>query len=111
MNGYHKLPEATRKVMTPDGYYITGDVFSRDAQGFYFFSGRTDEMFVCGGENVYPSEVEKMLERHGAIQQACVVRVADEIKGEKPAAFVIRKPGTAGSEQQIKDYALVAAPT
>jgi long-chain acyl-CoA synthetase len=110
MNGYHKLPEATRNVMTPDGYYITGDVFSRDDQGFYFFLGRTDDMFVCGGENIYPSEVEKMLERHPAIQQACVVPVADEIKGHKPAAFVILKPGEAASEREIKDYALANAP-
>jgi long-chain acyl-CoA synthetase len=110
MNGYHKLPEATRNVMTPDGYYITGDVFSRDAQGFYFFLGRTDDMFVCGGENIYPGEVEKMLERHPAIQQACVVPVADEIKGHKPAAFVILKPETEASEQEIKNYALANAP-
>jgi long-chain acyl-CoA synthetase len=110
MNGYHKLPEATRNVMTPDGYYITGDVFSRDAQGFYFFLGRTDDMFVCGGENIYPSDVEKMLERHPAIQQACVVPVADEIKGHKPAAFVILKPETEASEQEIKNYALANAP-
>jgi long-chain acyl-CoA synthetase len=110
MNGYHKLPKATREVLTPDGYYITGDVFSRDAQGFYFFLGRTDDMFVCGGENIYPSEVEKMLERHPAIQQACVVPVADDIKGQKPAAFVILKPGTAAGEQEIKDYALANAP-
>ncbi len=110
MNGYHKLPEATRKVMTPDGYYITGDVFSRDAKGFYFFLGRADDMFVCGGENIYPSDVEKMLERHPAIQQACVVPVADEIKGQKPAAFVVLKPDTAVSEQEIKDYALANAP-
>ena len=110
MNGYHKLPEATRNVMTPDGYYITGDVFSRDAQGFYFFLGRADDMFVCGGENVYPSEVEKMLERHPAIQQACVVPVADEIKGHKPAAFVVLKPGAAVSDREIKEYALANAP-
>jgi acyl-CoA synthetase (AMP-forming)/AMP-acid ligase II len=110
MNGYHKLPEATQRVMTPDGYYVTGDVFSRDAQGFYFFLGRADDMFVCGGENIYPSEVEKMLERHPAIQQACVVPVADEIKGHKPAAFVILKPGTRATEGEIKDYALANAP-
>jgi acyl-CoA synthetase (AMP-forming)/AMP-acid ligase II len=110
MNGYHKLPEATRKIMTPDGYYITGDVFSRDAQGFYFFLGRADDMFVCGGENIYPSEVEKMLERHPAIQQACVVPVADEIKGQKPAAFVVLKPDAAVGEREIKDYSLANAP-
>jgi long-chain acyl-CoA synthetase len=110
MNGYHKLPEATRKVMTPDGYYISGDVFSRDAQGFYFFVGRADDMFVCGGENIYPSEVEKMLEGHPAIQQACVVPVAHEIKGQKPAAFIVLKPGAAVSEQEIKAYALANAP-
>ena len=50
--------------MTADGYYHTGDVFRRDADGFYYFVGRADDMFVCGGENIYPGEVEKMLERH-----------------------------------------------
>jgi len=110
MNGYHKLPEATQEVMTSDGYYITGDVFSRDAQGFYFFMGRADDMFVCGGENIYPSEIEKMLEGHPAIQQACVVPVAHEIKGQRPAAFIVLKPDSAVSEQEIKDYALANAP-
>jgi long-chain acyl-CoA synthetase len=111
MNGYHKLPEATRKVMTADGYYVTGDVFSRDAQGFYFFLGRVDDMFVCGGENIYPSEVEKMLERHPAVQQACVVPIEDEIKGHKPVAFIILKPDRAATEREIKDYALAKAPS
>ena len=110
MNGYHKLPESTGKVMTADGYYVTGDVFSRDSQGFYFFLGRADDMFVCGGENIYPSEVEKMLERHPAVQQACVVGVADEIKGHKPAAFVILKPHAVAREDEIKSYALANAP-
>jgi acyl-CoA synthetase (AMP-forming)/AMP-acid ligase II len=110
MNEYHKLPEATANVMTADGYYVTGDIFRRDAQGFYFFLGRVDDMFVSGGENIYPSEVEKMLERHPAVQQACVVPVMDEIKGHKPAAFVVLKPDTVTSEREIKDYALANAP-
>ena len=73
MTHYHKLPEVTAKAMTPDGYYRTGDVFRRDDNGFFFFVGRADDMFVCGGENIYPGEVEKMLERHPGIHQAAVV--------------------------------------
>jgi long-chain acyl-CoA synthetase len=110
MTQYHKLPEATRKVMTPDDYYVTGDVFRRDTEGFYYFVGRADDMFVSGGENIYPGEVEALLERHPAIQQAAVVAVPDDIKGQKPVAFVVRSPGTALSEQQVKDHALANAP-
>jgi long-chain acyl-CoA synthetase len=110
MTRYHKLPDATRKVMTPDGYYISGDVFRRDAEGFYYFVGRADDMFVSGGENIYPGEVEALLERHPAIQQACVVAIPDEIKGQKPVAFVVRVPGAAIGEQEVKDYALAHAP-
>ena len=69
--------------MTADGYYVTGDVMRRDADGFYYFVGRADDMFVCGGENIYPGEVETMLERHPGIRQACVVPVPDEVKGSQ----------------------------
>jgi acyl-CoA synthetase (AMP-forming)/AMP-acid ligase II len=110
MNGYHKLPEATRKAMTADGFYVTGDVFRRDADGFHTFVGRVDDMFVCGGENIYPGDVEKMLETHPDIEQACVVPVADEIKWQKPVAFVVLRRGAALSEQQVKAYALANAP-
>lgn len=110
MTHYHKLPEATAKAMTPDGYYRTSDVFRRDENGFFFFVGRVDDMFVCGGENIYPGEVEKMLERHPAIDQAAVIPVPDELKGHKPIAFVVRSPGTSIDEQAIKTYALANAP-
>lgn len=110
MTHYHKLPEVTAKAMTPDGYYRTGDVFRRDENGFFFFVGRADDMFVCGGENIYPGEVEKMLERHPGIHQAAVIPVPDELKGHKPIAFVVRAPGAVIDEQAVKTYALANAP-
>ena len=67
--------------MTADGYYKTGDILRRDADGFHYFVDRVDDMFVCNGENVFPVEVEKLLESHPAIKQACVVPVDDEVRG------------------------------
>jgi long-chain acyl-CoA synthetase len=110
MTHYHKLPAKTAEVMTPDGYYRTSDVFRRDENGFFYFVGRVDDMFVCGGENIYPGEVEKMLERHPAIHQAAVLAVPDELKGHKPIAFVVRANGADVDEQAIKSYALANAP-
>jgi len=110
MTHYHKLPEVTAKAMTLDGYYRTSDVFRRDENGFFYFVGRVDDMFVCGGENIYPGEVEKMLERHPGIHQAAVIAVPDELKGHKPVAFVVRTDGTDLDEQAIKTYALANAP-
>ncbi len=110
MTHYHKLPEVTAKAMTPDGYYRTGDVFRRDENGFFFFVGRADDMFVCGGENIYPGEVEKMLERHPGIHQAAVIPIPDELKGHKPIAFVVRTPDATLDEQAVKTYALANAP-
>jgi acyl-CoA synthetase (AMP-forming)/AMP-acid ligase II len=110
MTHYHKLPEATAKAMTPDGFYRTGDVFRRDENGFFYFVGRADDMFVCGGENIYPGEVEKMLERHPGIHQAAVLPVPDELKGHKPIAFVVRSGGADLDEKAVKDHALANAP-
>ena len=66
-------------------------------------------MFVCGGENVYPSEIEKMLERHPAVLQAAVVAVPDEIKGEIPIAFVVLKERGV-SPEELKRFALASGP-
>ena len=110
MPGYHQLPERTAGAMTDDGYYITGDIMRRDANGFYEFVGRADDMFVCSGENIYPGEVEQMLERHPAIHQACVAPAPDEIRGQKPVAFIVLAAGAALTAQEVKDYALANAP-
>jgi long-chain acyl-CoA synthetase len=109
MNGYHNLPEAAARAITADGLYDTGDIFRRDADGFYYFVGRADDMFVSGGENVYPGEVEKMLERHPDINQAVVVPVDDELKFQKPVAFVVPRPGAELTEAHVRQFALANA--
>ena len=109
MLGYHNRPDVPSPI-TADGFYITGDVFRRDENGFHYFVGRTDDMFVSGGENIYPADVERMLERHPDVAQAAVVPIDDEIKGQKPVAFVIRKPDRAPSEDELKQFALANAP-
>lgn len=109
MNGYHNRPDVPPPI-TKDGFYFTGDVFRRDADGFYTFVGRTDDMFVSGGENIYPADVERMLERHPGVAQAAVIPVDDDIKGTKPVAFVIPKAGQSPTEDEIKKYALANAP-
>jgi long-chain acyl-CoA synthetase len=108
--GYHNMPEKTVEAMTDDGWYRTGDVMRRDSDGFHYFVGRVDDMFNCGGENIYPSEVEKLLERHEAVEQACVVPVPDDIKGFKPVAFVVARPGAMVTEDLIKTYTLANGP-
>ena len=111
MLGYHQRPDIPLPF-TEDGFYISGDVFRRDAEGFYYFVGRHDDMFVSGGENIFPGEVERMLEQHPAVQQASVVGIADEIKGTKPVAFIVLRAhaGANVDEAEIKRYALEHAP-
>jgi long-chain acyl-CoA synthetase len=109
MLGYHNRPDVPTPI-TPDGFYVTGDVFRRDENGFHYFVGRADDMFNCGGENIYPSEVERMLERHADVSQAAVVPVDDEIKGQKPVAFIIPKSGRHLSEDDIKQFAMTNGP-
>ena len=109
MLGYHNRPDLP-PVVTADGFYRTGDVFRRDENGFFYFAGRTDDMFVCGGENIFPSDVERLLERHPDVAQAAVVPIDDEIKGQKPVAFIIPRAGHHADEGAIKHFALANAP-
>jgi acyl-CoA synthetase (AMP-forming)/AMP-acid ligase II len=110
MLGYLNDPERTARVLTADGWYKSGDVFRRDENGCYWFVGRNDDMFVSGGENIFPSEVELVLARHPDVAQAAVVAVPDEIKGTKPVAFVVPRPGTQPTEDEIKRHVLANAP-
>ena len=109
MLGYHNRPDLPTSI-TSDGFYVTGDIFRRDENGFHYFVGRSDEMFNCGGENIYPGDVERMLERHADVSQAAVVPIDDEVKGQKPVAFIIPKAGRHPSEDDIKQFALTNGP-
>jgi acyl-CoA synthetase (AMP-forming)/AMP-acid ligase II len=109
MLGYHNRPDLPTPI-TSDGFYVTGDIFRRDENGFHYFVGRSDEMFNCGGENIYSGDVERMLERHADVSQAAVVPIDDEVKGQKPVAFIIPKAGRHPSEDDIKQFALTNGP-
>jgi long-chain acyl-CoA synthetase len=109
MTGYLNRDADTKKRLI-DGWYDTGDVMRRDENGFVFFVGRADDMFQCGGENVYPGEVETLLGQHPDVAQACVVPVADEIKYQIPVAFVVPRPGAIPSEEALRRFALDNGP-
>ena len=107
--GYHNLPDETAKRIR-DGWYHSSDICRRDAEGFYWFVGRTDDMFVCGGENIFPIEIVSLLERHPAVHQAVALPFAHELKGQVPYAFVVLRPGMQSSEDALKAYALEHGP-
>jgi len=85
--GYWRNPEATSAVLA-DGWLHTGDVVERDDEGYYYVRGRLKEMFISGGENVYPAEIESVLHEHPRVREAAVVGVPDETWGEVGAAYV-----------------------
>ncbi len=87
--GYWRNAEATAAAFTPDGLLRTGDVAERDPEGFYRIKGRLKEMYISGGENVYPAEVEAVLHEHPDVSDAAVVGVPDERWGEVGAAYVV----------------------
>ena len=107
--GYYKLPEVNAKRIK-DGWLATGDLFSLDEQGFYYFRGRTDDMFNCGGENIYPKEVENLLLAHPAVFDASVVPLDQPIKGQVPVAMVMLSPAGVVSEDELKQYCLQNGP-
>jgi acyl-CoA synthetase (AMP-forming)/AMP-acid ligase II len=110
MNGYHNNPEQMAKRFDAEGWFNTGDILRRDEIGWYYFVGRSDDMFTSSGHNIYPAEVELMLERHDDIEQAIVVPAPDEIKHCVPYAFLVKRVGSNLSEEEVKQHALQNAP-
>jgi long-chain acyl-CoA synthetase len=109
MPGYLNLPQLSAEILR-DGWYNSRDVMRRDEDGFFYFIGRSDDMFTCGGENMFPIEVEQVLQKHPHVAQCVVVPVPDEVKQNLPFAFVIPQPGAAPEEAELKQWFLGQAP-
>lgn len=107
--GYHNEPEITRQKLT-DGWLHTGDILYKDKDDFYYFRCRADDMFSCGGENVYPKEVENLLFKHPDVVNAVVTPVPHAVKGFVPAAMVIPREGSAITADALKAYCLDKGP-
>ena len=93
--GYWQKPEETAKAFTAEGWLQSGDIGRRDADGCYYVAGRIKEMYISGGENVYPAEVENVLARHPAVLESAIIGVPDEKWGEVGHAFVMLRPDAA----------------
>lgn len=93
--GYWQKPEETAKAFTAEGWLQSGDIGRRDADGCYYVAGRIKEMYISGGENVYPAEVENVLARHPAVLESAIIGVPDEKWGEVGHAFVMLRADAA----------------
>lgn len=105
MKGYYKKPDETRRIVDVEGWFHTGDIGRFDEDGYLTITGRAKDMLIIGGENVFPREIEAVLETHDAVLQAAVIGVPDESRGERPVAFVIPKHGAEVTEQELRGYA------
>ncbi|MBI1320755.1 MAG: AMP-binding protein [Candidatus Hydrogenedens sp.] len=102
MKGYFKNPTATAEVLDADGWYYTNDLGRMDENGYLSISGRRSEMFKTGGENVFPREVEDILEVHASVLFSAVVGIPHEVYDEVGHAFIMLKPGMEVIEEELR---------
>ena len=95
--GYWRRPEATASAFV-DGYFRTGDLAVRSADGYYTLCGRKSDLIICGGFNIYPREIEEFLEEQTEVAEAAVVGVSDRARGEIPMAYVVVRAEVAAEE-------------
>lgn len=116
MKGYFNLPAQTQQVfvdlptktangsMKPTRYFRTGDIGRLDEEGFLFITGRKKEMLIIGGENVFPREIEEVLNRHPVVKDSAVIGKMDGLRGEVPVAFVEVNEGQSFDETELRGW-------
>lgn len=102
--GYWQRPGETAKLFTADGWLKSGDLGRFDADGYCFIAGRIKEMYISGGENVYPAEVENILDEHPAVQESAVTGTPDEKWGEVGCAHIILRAGQSASAEDLRAW-------
>ena len=105
MTGYLKAPEETAKVMSPDGWFSTGDLVSIDEEGFLRVLGRKKDLIIRGGNNVAPSALECLYLGHPDIEDVVVMGYPDEVFGEKIVCFVVPRQGSVLEAEEVRAYA------
>ncbi|MCA1577010.1 MAG: long-chain fatty acid--CoA ligase [Acidobacteria bacterium] len=103
LKGYFKNEAATATAFR-NGWFHTGDIAYRDADGYYYIVDRKSDMIIRAGENIYPREIDEVLYQHPQILAAAVIGVPDELYGEEVAAVVVLKPNATTSEQEVIDF-------
>jgi fatty-acyl-CoA synthase len=101
MAGYWRRPEDTAAVLSPDGWFRSGDLAVVDDDGYVYVRDRVKDMFISGGENVYPAEVEEVLFRHPAVAECAVIGVPDDKWGEVGCAYVVPRPGVTAEPVEL----------
>src|SRR5690606_29830562 len=102
-SGYHNMPDQAQTCWV-DGWFRTGDVGYLDESGYLYLVGRVKEIIKTSGYTVYPAEIEAVLQTHPAVTMAAVVGMPNAAVGELVAAFVVPKPGSALTKQEVSDY-------
>jgi len=101
MLGYFNLPEETSQAISPEGWFRTGDMGRFDKDGHLSITGRIKEMLIVGGENVFPREIEEVINRHPSVHASAVIGMTDPMRGEVPVAFVELEEGATFDERSI----------
>ena len=104
MKGYYKMPEATAAAIDSDAWLHTGDLATVDADGYYKITGRSKDMIIRGGENVYPREIEEFLYTNPKVADVQVIGVPDQRFGEEIMAWVMLRTGQEATEDEIRDF-------
>lgn len=109
-SGYYRRPEETSAAFDERGYFRTGDIGRFDADGHLFITGRLKEMLIISGENVFPREIEEVLERHPGVRAAAVVGSVDPSRGEVPVAFAEAMEGATLEANALRNFARAHLP-